>query len=59
MRWLFERLDTSPGQEKVFVKAADELTEAFEKLRDEWAPPAPPSPGRCAASTSTGPRCAS
>jgi hypothetical protein len=35
MRWLFERLDTSPGQEKVFVKAADELTEAFEKMRDE------------------------
>jgi Spy/CpxP family protein refolding chaperone len=35
MRWLFERLDTSPGQEKVFVKAADELTEAFDKLRDE------------------------
>jgi uncharacterized membrane protein len=35
MRWIFERLDTSPGQEKVFVKAADELTEAFEKLRDE------------------------
>ena len=35
MRWLFERLDTSPGQEKVFVKAADDLTEAFEKLRDE------------------------
>jgi Spy/CpxP family protein refolding chaperone len=35
MRWLFERLDTSPGQEKVFVKAADELTEAFEKMKDE------------------------
>ncbi len=35
MRWLFERLDTSPGQEKVFVKAADELSEAFEKMRDE------------------------
>jgi Spy/CpxP family protein refolding chaperone len=35
MRWIFERLDTSPGQEKVFVKAADELTEAFEKMRDE------------------------
>jgi Spy/CpxP family protein refolding chaperone len=35
MRWLFERLDTSPGQEKVFVKAADDLTEAFEKMRDE------------------------
>ncbi len=37
MRWLFERLDTSPGQEKVFVKAADELTESFEKLRDEFS----------------------
>jgi len=35
MRWVFERLDTSPGQEKVFVKAADEVTEAFEKMRDE------------------------
>ncbi len=35
MRWLFERLDTSPGQEKVIVQAADELTEAFEKMRDE------------------------
>jgi Spy/CpxP family protein refolding chaperone len=35
MRWVFERLDTSPGQEKVFVKAADDLNEAFEKLRDE------------------------
>ncbi|MCY1080383.1 periplasmic heavy metal sensor [Archangium lansingense] len=35
MRWLFERLDTSPGQEKVLVQAADELTEAFEKMRDE------------------------
>jgi hypothetical protein len=38
MRWLFERLDTSPGQEKVIVQAADELTEAFEKLRDELGP---------------------
>jgi Spy/CpxP family protein refolding chaperone len=37
MRWLFERLDTSPGQEKVIVQAADELTEAFEKLRDEFS----------------------
>lgn len=35
MRWVFERLDTSPGQEKVLVQAAEELTEAFEKLRDE------------------------
>ncbi|WNG38769.1 periplasmic heavy metal sensor [Archangium violaceum] len=35
MRGLFERLDTSPGQEKVIVQAADDLTEAFEKMRDE------------------------
>jgi Spy/CpxP family protein refolding chaperone len=35
MRWLFERLDTSPGQEKVLVQAAEDLTEAFEKMRDE------------------------
>ncbi|MGZ3461625.1 MAG: periplasmic heavy metal sensor [Archangium sp.] len=35
MRWLFERLDTSPGQEKVIVQAAEDLTESFEKLRDE------------------------
>lgn len=35
LRWVFERLDTSPGQEKVLVQAADDLTEAFEKLRDE------------------------
>jgi len=37
MRWLFERLDTSPGQEKVLVQAADDLTEAFEKMRDEMS----------------------
>ncbi|QRN94606.1 periplasmic heavy metal sensor [Archangium violaceum] len=37
MRWLFERLDTSPGQEKVIVQAADDLTEAFEKMRDEMS----------------------
>jgi hypothetical protein len=35
MRWLFERLDTSPGQEKVLVQAADDLTEAVAKMRDE------------------------
>lgn len=35
MRWLFERLDTSPGQEKVIIQAADELTEAAAKMRDE------------------------
>jgi Spy/CpxP family protein refolding chaperone len=37
MRWLFERLDTSPGQEKVLVQAADDLTEAFAKMRDEMS----------------------
>ena len=36
MRWLFESLDTSPGQEKVFVQAADEMEEAWEKLRREY-----------------------
>lgn len=30
LRWLFERLDTTPGQEKVIRGAADEL---FDKLR--------------------------
>ncbi|ADO73783.1 Spy/CpxP family protein refolding chaperone [Stigmatella aurantiaca] len=35
MRWVFQRLDTSPGQEKVFVQAADDVSEAFGKLRGE------------------------
>lgn len=38
LRWLFERLETSPGQEKVLVEAADALTEAFARLRDEVGP---------------------
>ncbi|MFP2928011.1 periplasmic heavy metal sensor [Pyxidicoccus sp. 3LG] len=38
LRWLFERLETSPGQEKVIVKTAEELMEAFEKVRDEAGP---------------------
>ncbi|MCP3140479.1 periplasmic heavy metal sensor [Pyxidicoccus xibeiensis] len=38
LRWLFERLDTSPGQEKVIVKTAEELMEAFDKVRDEVGP---------------------
>jgi Spy/CpxP family protein refolding chaperone len=38
MRWVFERLETSPGQEKVFVEAAEALSEAFAKLRDEMGP---------------------
>ena len=35
MRWIFERLDTSPGQEKVMVEAADALSDALGKLRGE------------------------
>ncbi|MDC0709375.1 periplasmic heavy metal sensor [Stigmatella sp. ncwal1] len=35
MRWLFQRLDTSPGQEKVFVQTVDEVSEAFGKLQGE------------------------
>ncbi|NMO20365.1 periplasmic heavy metal sensor [Pyxidicoccus fallax] len=38
LRWLFERLETSPGQEKVILKTADEVMEAFSKLRDEMDP---------------------
>lgn len=38
LRWLFERLETSPGQEKVIVKTVDEVMEAFAKVRDEVGP---------------------
>lgn len=38
LRWLFMRLETSPGQEKVIVEAADAVTESFAKLRDEMHP---------------------
>ncbi len=38
LRWLFERLETSPGQEKVIVKAAEDVFEAFDKMRDEVGP---------------------
>ncbi|NTX33296.1 periplasmic heavy metal sensor [Myxococcus sp. CA033] len=38
LRWLFERLETSPGQEKVIIQATEEVTEAFDKLRDEVGP---------------------
>jgi Spy/CpxP family protein refolding chaperone len=33
LRSIFERLDTTPGQEKVVLQAADELKEAFGKAR--------------------------
>ena len=35
LRGLFERLETTPAQERVIVAAADELREAASKLRDE------------------------
>jgi hypothetical protein len=35
LRRIFERLDTTPGQEKVIVQAADELREAFGKAKSE------------------------
>jgi len=35
MRRAFERLDTTPGQEKVIVSAIDELREALHKAKDE------------------------
>ncbi|WP_342375315.1 periplasmic heavy metal sensor [Myxococcus stipitatus] len=38
LRWLFERLETSPGQEKVIIKATEELTESLSGLRDELTP---------------------
>jgi hypothetical protein len=36
MRSLFERLETTPGQEKAVVDALDELTENRKVVRDEW-----------------------
>jgi uncharacterized membrane protein len=37
MRHVFERLDTSPGQEKILVQAAEDVSQAAEKLRDVWS----------------------
>jgi hypothetical protein len=36
LRWLFERLDTSPGQEKVILEAVDEIKGAVGKAKGEW-----------------------
>jgi hypothetical protein len=36
MRHVFERLDTSPGQEKILVQAAEDVSQAAEKLRGLW-----------------------
>jgi len=35
-RWLFRRLETSPGQEKVILAAMDEVHTEGNKLREEW-----------------------
>jgi Spy/CpxP family protein refolding chaperone len=35
LRWLFERLDTTPGQEKAIVSALEELRENKRALREE------------------------
>jgi hypothetical protein len=35
LRWLFERIDTSPGQEKVIAEAADALRDTLHGWRDD------------------------
>ena len=35
LRWLFERMDTSPGQEKVIADAADALRETMSGWRED------------------------
>src|SRR5437016_3880174 len=35
LRYVFERLETTPGQEKAVVAAVGELREAVDKMRDE------------------------
>lgn len=37
LRWLFERLDTTPGQEKVIARSFDVLSEAAGELRSTFA----------------------
>lgn len=36
LRWVYEALDTSPGQEKVLRGAIDEMRKAAEGTRGEW-----------------------
>lgn len=36
LRSLFERLDTTPGQEKVIARAFDEIKEAMASARGDW-----------------------
>jgi len=35
LRWVFERLDTTHGQEKVIIEAVEELREPFKKARSQ------------------------
>ncbi|MFN7131563.1 MAG: Spy/CpxP family protein refolding chaperone [Myxococcales bacterium] len=35
LRWIFERLDTTHGQEKVILSAVEDLNQAFYTVRDE------------------------
>lgn len=36
LRWLFTRLDTTPGQEKVIAQAIDDVREELKGARGEW-----------------------
>ncbi len=36
LRWLFSRLDTTPGQEKVIAQAFDEVRAELKSARGEW-----------------------
>lgn len=37
LRFLFEKLDTTPGQEKVIAEAFEEIKEAVKNAKSEWA----------------------
>ncbi len=36
LRWVYERLGTSPAQETVLADAADAVADSFDSLRGEW-----------------------
>ncbi len=36
LRWVYERLGTSPAQETVLADAAEAVADSFEGLRGEW-----------------------
>ncbi len=37
LRWVFERLETTPGQERVISDAVEAMRAAAEPLRGEWS----------------------